>query len=268
MSSNQTIDRQEGAPVSLLPFADRVRLVHTDAPFRWLAAGWNDFRRARGLSAAYACVFVAAGFVLMAGLTLAGMEYLIVPLTAGFLLVGPALTVGFYAISRDLDEGREPSFASCFQAWRANPPALFAMGLAMLVFLVVWLRFAALVFALSYPDIGFDWERVVSVTFFTKQGLGFLAFGTAVGAVMATIAFMAGAFSLPLMLDRRVGLLEAVVTSLVAVVLNARAMAVWAGLVVLFTGAGLAAWYVGLCITLPLIGHATWHAYRDVIRPH
>jgi uncharacterized membrane protein len=83
---------------------------------------------------------------------------------------------------------------------------------------------------------------------------------------MATIAFAAGAFSLPLLLDRKVGLLEALVTSVVAVVLNARAMAVWAALVVLFTGAGLLAGYVGLAITLPLLGHASWHAYRATIR--
>ena len=83
---------------------------------------------------------------------------------------------------------------------------------------------------------------------------------------MATIAFAFGAFSLPLLLDRRMGLLEAVVTSAVAVVINARAMAVWAGLIVLFTVAGLALGYVGLVVTLPLVGHATWHAYRAVLQ--
>ena len=83
---------------------------------------------------------------------------------------------------------------------------------------------------------------------------------------MATLAFTLGAFSLPLLLDRKVGIFEALVTSAVAVVLNARAMAVWAALIVLFTGAGLAAGYIGLAVTLPLIGHATWHAYRAVIR--
>jgi uncharacterized membrane protein len=201
------------------------------------------------------------------GLVAAGAAYLILPLTAGFLLVGPALTVGFYAISRDLEAGREPSLAAAFGAWRNNPGPLFAGGLALLVFLMVWLRFAALVFALSFPDVGFDWQRIVVATLFTPEGLTFLAIGTAVGAVMATIAFVVGAFSLPLMLDRKVGLLEAMATSAVAVVLNARAMAVWAGLIVLFTAVGLAAWYIGLCVTLPLIGHAAWHAYRGVIIP-
>jgi uncharacterized membrane protein len=255
------------APPSLLPFADRVRIVTTDEPFRWLAAGWHDFRRGRGISAAYAFLFVVVGLVLAFGLTAADMGYLILPLTAGFLLVGPALTVGFYAISRDLEEGRPPSLASAFGAWRRNPAPLFAGGLALLVFLMIWMRFAAVVFALSFPDVGFDWERIVVATFFTREGLTFLVVGTAVGGVMATIAFVVGAFSLPLMLDRKVGLLEALATSAVAVVLNARAMMVWASLIVLFTAVGLASWYIGLCVTLPLIGHAAWHAYRGVIRP-
>ncbi|CAH2599618.1 conserved membrane protein of unknown function [Rhodovastum atsumiense] len=262
MSENET-----KAPASLLPFAERVRLVHTDAPFRWLAAGWSDFRHGRGISAAYSLVFVVGGFVLTAGLVMADLDYLIAPLTTGFMLVGPALTVGFYAISRDLEAGREPSLSRAFSAWLDNPGPLFAMGLALVVFLVVWLRFAALVFALSFPDVGFDWERAVTATLFTANGLTFLLLGTAVGGVMATFAFVAGAFSLPLMLDRRIGLLEALVTSATAVVLNPRAMAVWAGLILLFTAAGLASWYLGLCVTLPLIGHATWHAYRGVIRP-
>jgi uncharacterized membrane protein len=139
--------------------------------------------------------------------------------------------------------------------------------LALLGFLILWLWFAALLFALSFPDAGFDWQRILMATLFTTRGLAFLALGTAVGAVMATIAFVAGAFSLPLLLDRRAGLLEALAISATAVALNGRAMAVWAALIVLFTAAGLASWYIGLCVTLPLIGHATWHAYRAVIRP-
>lgn len=252
---------------SLLPFAELVRKVPTEAPFYWLGAGWRDFKRSRGLSAAYSFVFVVAGFFLTGSLGAAELEYLIPPLAAGFLLVGPALTVGFYAISRDLEAGHEPSAASAMAAWRSNPKTLLIMGAVALVFLFAWLRVAAVVYALSFPDAGFDWERALTGTLLHERGLVFLGIGTAVGAVMATIAFVAGAFSLPLILDRRIGLAEAVAISATAVVLNARTMAVWAGLIVVFTAAGLACWYLGLCITLPLIGHATWHAYRAVIRP-
>ena len=198
---------------SALPYAENVRMVGTDQPFRWLTAGWRDFRQAGFISVGHGLIFVIAGVLLTLGLAAAGLTYLIAPLIAGFMLVGPALTVGFYATSRDLEAGRTPSFGGALSAWRGNMAPLLSLGLLLVIFLVVWMR-----------------------------------------------------FSLPMLLDRNVGMLQAVMTSAVAVVLNAKTMAVWAGLVVLFTGAGLAAGYVGLAVTLPLIGHATWHAYRAVIR--
>lgn len=255
------------ATASALPYADRVRLVATEEPFRWLAAGWRDFRRGGIVSLAYGLIFVIAGFALSAGLFLLNVPYLLLPLVAGFLLVGPALTVGFYAVSRDIEQDRRPSLARALLAWRANRGPLLGLGLVLLAFLVVWMRLAALVFALSFPYAGFDVQRMLNATLFTADGLVFLALGSAVGAVLAAIAFAAGAFSLPLLLDRQTGIVEALVTSVVAVVLNARTMMVWAGLIVLFTAAGLATAYIGLAVTLPLAGHATWHAYRAVIRP-
>ena len=256
------------APVvqSGLPYADSVRLVATDQPFRWLTAGWRDFRAAAPVSMAYGLIFVIAGFLLTIGLHLSGLTYLIAPMIAGFMLVGPALTVGFYAISRDLEAGRAPGAGGALAAWRVNPGPLLALGLMLVIFLVVWMRFAAMVFAICFPFTGLDVQSLLNASLFTADGLTFIAVGSVVGAGMATLAFTLGAFSLPLLLDRKVGLFEALVTSAVAVVLNARTMAVWAALIVLFTAAGLAAGYIGLAVTLPLIGHATWHAYRAVIR--
>lgn len=260
---------QNNAPPiqSALPFADRVRLVSTDQPFRWLAAGWRDFRSAMAPSIAYGMILVIAGIVLSLLLVGAGLLYLVLPLIVGFMLVGPALTVGYYAISRDLEAGRRPTFASAIMAWRANPGPLLAFGLALVCFLVLWMRFAALIFAICFPNTMLTVQALLNAALFTQDGLIFLTVGTIVGGVMATIAFAAGAFSLPMLLDRKIGVLEALVTSVVAVMLNAPTMAVWAALVVLFTAAGLAAGYIGLAVTLPLLGHAAWHAYRAVIRP-
>lgn len=257
----------EAPPIrSALPYADRVVVVTTEQPFRWLAAGWRDFRAAMGVSVAYGLIVVLVGFALSVLLVGAGLLYLVLPLIVGFMLVGPALTVGYYRISRDLEAGRPPGFGAALLAWRANPGPLLGFGLAQVCFLVVWMRFAALVFAICFPYSMLGVQSLLNATLFTRDGLVFLAVGTAVGGVMAAIAFAASAFSLPLLLDRKVGVLEALVTSVVAVVLNAPAMMVWAALVVLFAVAGLALGYVGLAVTLPLLGHATWHAYRAVIR--
>jgi len=249
-----------------LPYAARVQPVGIDEPFRWLAAGWRDFRAAPLASLALGLIVVAVGFLLTFGLALSGYFYLIAPLTAGFMLVGPALTVGYYALSRDAEAGRTPTLAAALGAWRGNPSSLLYLGLALVAFLVLWMRFAALIFAIFFPYSMLDVQALLNATLFTPEGLSFLVVGTLVGGVMATIAFAAGAFALPLLFDRRVGMAEAVVTSVVAVVLNARTMVVWAALVALFTGAGLALGYIGLAVTLPLVGHATWHAYRATIR--
>lgn len=249
-----------------LPYADRVRAVGIDEPFRWLALGWRDFRAAPWASLSLGLIVVLAGFALIFVLVGAGYFYLTAPLIVGFMLVGPALTVGYYAISRDIEAGRPPSLTGALAAWRGNPAGLLCLGLALVAFLVLWMRFAALIFAIFFPYAMMDVQALVNATLFTSEGISFLFVGTLVGGVMATIAFAAGAFSLPMLLDRRVGMLEALVTSVVAVVLNARTMALWAALVVLFTGAGLLLGYVGLAVTLPLLGHASWHAYRATIR--
>lgn len=251
---------------SPLPFAEHVNRVGIEQPFRWLALGWRDFLAAMPQSLAHGALFVVAGFVLTVGLAWLGLTYLIAPLMVGFLLVAPGLTVGFYAISRRLAQGDRPGFCLALAAWRDNPAPLFALGLMQVMFLVVWMRFAALIFALSFPESMLSVQDMLDATLFTPSGLTFLATGTVVGAGLATIAFAFGAFSLPMLLDRRAGVLQAVVTSAVAVALNPRPMAVWAALVVLFTAAGLALGYIGLVVTLPLIGHASWHAYRDTIR--
>ncbi len=250
------------------PFADRVRQVSTEEPFRWLAAGWSDFRAAFGASLAYGLIFVVAGLVLTAALFVADMMYLFFPLAAGFMLIGPALTTGFYAISRDLEQKKAPSFAGAVLAFRVNPGPLSYVGLALLCLLLLWLRLAQLVFALSFPStVGPDLQSLVDAAFFTPDGQVFVAISLAMGAVIAALTFAGGAFSLPLLIDRPVGMVEAVATSWTAVMMNLPAMAVWAVTLVLLTAAGMAAGIIGLALTLPLAGHATWHAYRAVIRP-
>ncbi len=250
-----------------LPYADRVIIVGSDAPFKWLAAGWQDFRRAGHVSFIYGLLIAATGLVLTIGLYIADLAYLISPLVAGFMLVGPALTVGLYAVSRDLEAGQRPSFGRALGAWRRNSGRFLGMGLLLVAFLIVWLRFAALIFAVSFPYGLPDFSHFLTSVLFSVDGLTFLGIGTVVGAFMATIVFAVSVVSLPMLLDRDVDILQAIVTSVVCSMMNARVMAVWAAVIVIFTAVGLLTAYIGLAITLPLIGHASWHAYRSLIRP-
>jgi uncharacterized membrane protein len=131
-------------------------------------------------------IFVPAGAVLAAASLAANIIYLFVPLATGFLLVRPAATLGFYAISCDLEVGRLPSFTGALWAYRTNPGRLLYVGFALLALFLVWLRLAQLVFALTFPSaIGFDAQSLLHATLFTGDGQVFLVTTLAMGAVMA-----------------------------------------------------------------------------------
>jgi uncharacterized membrane protein len=250
----------------VLPYQDRVNIVTIDDTFLWLGAGWRDFMAAGWVSIGYGLIFVVAGILLTVGLFYAGLEYLIPLMISGFLLVGPALTVGFHAISRDLEHGQKPGLRRALMSWRANSAPLLGTGLALLLFMIVWARLAVMIFAVSFPYTSMDPQSMLNAVLFSVEGYIFLGIGTAVGGVLAVMAFMGSVASLPIMLDEGAGFLEAIVTSVVAVMLNLRTMLFWAVIIVVITGAGLIVGYIGLILTLPLIGHSSWHAYRGLIK--
>jgi len=250
----------------VLPYQDRVNIVTIDDTFLWLGAGWRDFMAAGWVSIGYGLIFVVAGILLTVGLFYAGLEYLIPLMISGFLLVGPALTVGFHAISRDLEHGQKPGLGRALMSWRANSAPLLGTGLALLLFMIVWARLAVMIFAVSFPYTSMDPQSMLNAVLFSVEGYIFLGIGTAVGGVLAVMAFMGSVASLPIMLDEGAGFLEAIVTSVVAVMMNLRTMLFWAVIIVVITGAGLVVGYIGLILTLPLIGHSSWHAYRGLIK--
>ena len=266
MTATQSHGGDPTRPVNLLPYQELINPVTVEDVFGWLAKGWRDFKAGGVVSLAYGAIFVVAGFLLTIGLFLAGKEYLIAPILEAFLLVSPALTVGFYAISCDLERGVQPRFFAAISSWRRSRWTLLAFGLALVIFLIVWVRLAVMIFALSFPYTPLKLQPMINAVFFSVDGYVFLALGTAIGGVMATLVYMGSVVALPLILDRGVGLGQAIVVSFVAVLTNFRPLMTWAAIIVVVTGAGMTAGYVGLCVTLPLIGHASWHAYRGLVK--
>jgi uncharacterized membrane protein len=139
------------------------------------------------------------------------------------------------------------------------------MGLVLMLFLLAWIRLAFLIFALFFGATPPSWEHLVTTLLFTTDGIPFLVVGIAVGGALAAFVFAMSAVAIPALLDRDIGALGAVATSVAAVVQNWRVMIGWGALIVLFTAAGLVTFYVGLAVTLPLVGHASWHAYRGLV---
>ena len=245
-----------------------IRVVPVDASGRWLAAAWMDLRRTPGLSLGYGAVFVVVSFALSFGLAALDLGSLILPLAGGFVLMAPLLVVGFYEISRRLESGETPSVGTVARASYANIGQVGAMGAVLMMVFLVWTLLALVLFALFYGQNPPSLDRFVEEIVFSVRGAMFLALGTAVGAMLAALVFTISAFSLPLLVDRPVDVVAAIAVSAAAVRANGRVMFGWAALIVILTGVGFFTLFFGLAVVMPLLGYATWHAYRDVIRPH
>lgn len=244
----------------------RIRRVPIDRPWTWLGAAWRDILAMPVLSLACGLVPVAAGWLAGALLAWFDLPYLVLPLGAGFFFVGPFLAVGLYEMSRRREKGLAVDRESVFLAWRRNPEQLALMGALMLFIHLAWMRIAQLLFAVFEWRALPSWDRFADVVWFTSRSLPFLATGIACGAALAAIVFAIGAFSIPYLLDRRESnLFEAIATSVAAVRVNLKPMALWAAIIVFVVAVGMVPGLIGLLVAVPLVGHATWHAYRDIV---
>ncbi|MEM7045004.1 MAG: DUF2189 domain-containing protein [Pseudomonadota bacterium] len=242
-----------------------IRKVPLDRPWSWLSKGFSDLRQAPVVSLGYGLLFALAGYLLTFGLWSLGWLYLTLPLAAGFLIVGPLFAVGLYEVSRRLQSGEPVSFGATLAAWQRNGSQIGLMGVALLLLMFAWLRLAAMIFMLFFGLEPPSLDTLVQQTVLSADALPFLVTGTVIGAILALIAFAISVISIPLLLDRpEANVITAITTSVNAVKTNLAAMLFWGALVVLFVGAGLATFLLGLIITLPLIGHASWHAYQDL----
>lgn len=244
----------------------RVRRVGGDRPWLWLAGGWEDMLRAGRVSLAWAALFVAVGAVLIGGAALLGIYEAILPLAAGFPLLAPILVIGLYEVSRRIEAGETVSLKTPLAAWSRNAGQLGIMGFVLGFVFLAWMRIATLLFAWFFGTGSITGADFVTQVVLSSGNALFLVIGSIVGAMLALLVFAISAVSLPMLLDRdRENAFTAIATSVAAVRANPRAMLLWAFLVVSFTGAGLLLGLVGLVLTLPLVAHATWHAYRDLV---
>ena len=231
------------------------RTLDTAAPLRWLRLGWADMKRAPRLSLAYGLALMLLSVLIALFTWRFGTLALYIGLATGFVFIGPVLAVGLYSISRQLGKGLRPVLGYCLREGTTHLKELLVLGVILLVVLLVWARAAAMVHvffpAISEPGLA--------------ELLPFLGIGSAIGAVFALIVFAASAFSLPFILDRKVDAITASVSSFNAVLKNKKPMALWAGLIGLSVLLGFATAFVGFAVLLPLIGHATWHAYRETL---
>jgi len=265
------VTQNSGAPgaASELPFVAPCRQLDTRAPLGWIRRGWTDLLAAPRQSLAYGTLVVLLSWALAYVAVCFGGYWELLSLLSGFIFVAPVLAVGTYAISDQLERGESPSLRRCLKEQRRAFGNLMVFALIVLVVYLVWWR-AASAIHIFFPDdeSGNDWLGY----------LPFFAIGSAVGSIFALVVFATSAFSLPMLLDRRADAVTTVVTSVNAVLRNKPAMTIWAALIVLAVSPGFALLFIGrerggalalvmllLGVTMPVIGHATWHGYRQAI---
>jgi uncharacterized membrane protein len=231
-----------------------------------LTLGWQDFRRAPFLGLFFAGVYVLGGWILLLAFTESGRLWWSLPAMAGFPILGPFIACGFYDISRRLEAGEPLSWwgvmGVIFQQRNRQIPSMAAI---IVVFFLFWNFLAHMIFALF---LGFSTMTNVSSSFgvfLTPNGLTMLATGTVIGAVFAATLFSLTVISLPLLLDREVDFVTAMIASVGVVSTNPMVMLGWAALIAVALFAAMLPGFLGLFLVLPLFGHATWHLYRRAL---
>jgi uncharacterized membrane protein len=244
------------------PAFPTIRTVDIEQPLAWLKRGWGDLLSCPLASLFYGLCFVGGGALMV--LALGGAPEYIAAVTSGFLIGGPFFAIGLYEISRRRERGQPCSLGPTLTAWKGNAGNLGIFTAILLVIFLVWARASMVVFALFYsgemPSMSGFLRHVVST-----DHIGFLAAYFAIGGLFALIAFAISLISIPLMLDRGHDAITAAIASVRALFANPAPMFVWAGLIALLGSLGLLTFLAGMLVIGPLLGHATWHAYRDLV---
>jgi uncharacterized membrane protein len=234
-----------------------------------LRRGWEDFKAMPSHAIVLCVIYPVLGLVLFRMVLGYSVLPLLFPLAAGFTLIGPFAALGLYELSRRRERGEEAAAWDAMHVLRAPSfGAMLELGALLLILFVTWIAAADAIYiatfghapAASIPDFA---ARVLT----TPEGWSLIIVGCGVGFLFAVVALCVSVVSFPLMLDRHATAIDAIRTSLRAVMKNPFAMAAWGLIVAALLVIGSLPFFVGLAVVLPLLGHATWHLYRKVVEP-
>jgi uncharacterized membrane protein len=248
----------ESRSIFSLPLAE----LRMGDPLRWIQLGWADFVRCPRIGLFYGLCFFAMGHALMAVFQSAP-EY-VLALSAGFLLMGPFLCLGLYDASKAMQtHSHRPSLRASLQAWRPTRGTMAIFAGVLLILEMLWGRAALVVFAGSFTTLP-DKANLLAMLL-DPENIAFLITYTAVGGIFAGLIFVTSVISIPMIMDRRVDAVSAGLTSIRACLQNPGVMLWWGALITGLVLLAILPVFLGLFIVGPVIGHATWHAYRHIV---
>ena len=244
---------------------EKARDLPRRTAFEWLGAGWSDLRTNPVPSLCYGlAIFLVSVFVVW-GMFRFEVDYFFLPALSGFMVLGPLIATGLYEKSRRLEEGKRTGLMGMIFVRPSSSYQAVFLGLLLLLLFMLWQRAAFLLLALHMgvrPFGGFD--DILPMVFTTWMGWSLLITGTIIGGLFAAFGFAIGVFAMPMMLEERTDALTAMGISLTLVWNNLGVMLVWGAIVVALFAISLLTGLLGLIVIFPLLGHATWHAYRAI----
>ncbi len=241
----------------------QVLVLRLSDPFRWLLRGWRDLAAHMGIGVFYGMCFWAMGITL-AAVFRARPEY-VMSIASGCLLLGPFLAMGLYEVSRRRECGQTPRLSASLTCWDSHLRSVGMLVLVLIVLELLWGRASLVVFAVFF-NTGMPSTTGVIDAVFNPQNWEFVAVYLVVGSVFAGIVYAMSVVSIPMILDRDTDAISAAITSVQVVYENTGVMILWGLMLTTLVVVALIPWGLGLLLVGPLLGHASWHAYRGSIQ--
>lgn len=240
-----------------------IRPLRSAHLLNWLAAGWQDMRAHPGISAFYGCSFCLMAVVL--GVVFRSKPEFTMSIASGCLLLGPFLAMGLYEVSQRRERGEMPELGSSLTCWKSHVRSMAMLVLVLIVLELLWGRASLVVFAVFF-NTGMPSTASVMQAVFNPDNWEFVAAYAVVGGAFAVLVFAISVVSIPMILDRDTDAISAAITSIEVFFHNTGVMLLWGALIAtLIVLSLLIPWCLGLLLSGPLLGHASWHAYRGAV---
>lgn len=242
-----------------------INSIGPGAPLGWLAGAWQDMRRALVPCLVYGAAIAVLCVAIAAALVLSNASFWALVLTCGLVFIAPMLAMGLYEAGRLLEQGETPTLSRMIFVKSAFGQDSAYLGVTLLLIYMLWGRIAQLVYGLSTYRLHETVEKFAVFAFTTEEGLNMLLTGSIIGGVIAFFTFAVVVISAPMLLDRGSNFFAATVTSFTAVAANPLPMLIWAAIIAALIALSALTAFAGLVVVFPLLGLASWRAYRELV---